>query len=180
MAWGAIAGFAANVASTAYNNNRAKRAAERDRGFQERMSNTAHQRQVKDLEKAGLNKMLSANSGASASGGSQANLAQLDVGSSAMEALRTKEQIANMEADTDVKRAQEQLTNAAARKTGREADILGPKSSIMDDLYKAYKGIVDPAKKAHSNAKSGPKRGTKHRQKFDLQNQKPIQMKRKK
>ena len=59
-----IGGFA----QTAFNASEARK----NRQFQEKMSNTAHQREVQDLAAAGLNPVLSAGAGASTPSGGAA------------------------------------------------------------------------------------------------------------
>lgn len=65
----AAAANATNVQLANQANAFSAQQAQKQMDFQERMSNTAHQREVQDLEKAGLNPILSANAGASSPGG---------------------------------------------------------------------------------------------------------------
>lgn len=150
MSWGAaIGGIAQGIAGifgaktgqqmTGEQHDWSVQDARDQRAWMEKMSNSAHEREVADLRRAGLNPILSAGGG-----GAQAGAAPLpDLGSgdgpdlgkvvsSALETAMTESQTKVSEKLAEQYATAAKVNEATERKINKEASILSPKATLME------------------------------------------------
>lgn len=148
MGWGAIAAGAAGLAGGLLQNEQSRREAAENRKFQEQMSSTSHQRQVKDLKAAGLNPLLSATGGASTPTGAQAPIENIVQGASAsaIDASRLRLTSKMNDAQLDNLESQNKLLKAQTNKAQMETHVMSkdvPKADVMNMLWEKGKGFIN-------------------------------------
>lgn len=134
--WASLAGDALSAASGFFGQERANdqniNLSREQMAFQARMSNTAHQREVKDLNDAGLNPMLSLkNGGATTPAGAQAHVENSAASASRNLSEATSRRL--MQAQIENQESAAALNSANAAKSAVEARAISAQAGLSEN-----------------------------------------------